>query len=74
MDAKESNFGWRLCGFGMLQGSSVLLIVLAVYLLGMFGWKSEGDATALSLITLVVANLGLIFANRSWSRTIWSTI
>jgi len=73
-NAKESIFGWRLFGLGMLQGSSVFVIVLAVYLLGMFGWKSDGDATALSFTTLVVANLGLIFANRSWSRTIWSTL
>jgi len=73
-NAKESIFGRRLFGLGLLQGSSVLLIVLAVYLLGMFVWKSEGDATALSFTTLVVANLGLIFANRSWSRTIWSTL
>ena len=73
-NAKESIFGWRLFGLGILQGASVFLIVLAVYLLGMFGWKSEGDATALSFTTLVVANLGLIFANRSWSRTIWSTM
>jgi len=38
------------------------------------GQKSQGDATALSFTTLFVANLGLIFANRSWSRTIWSTL
>ncbi len=73
-NANVSIFGRRLFGLGLLQGSSVLLIVLAVYLLGMFGWKSQGDATALSFTTLVVANLGLIFANRSWSRTIWSTL
>lgn len=73
-DSRQSIFGKRLVGLGLMQGASVLLIVLSVYLLGMFGWKNEGDATALSFTTLVVANLGLIFANRSWSRTIWSTL
>ena len=47
---------------------------MAVYLLALLGWQDERDATALSFTTLVVANLGLIFANRSWSGTIWSTL
>ena len=51
-----------------------LLIVLAVYLSALWGWLNVSDATALSFTTLVVANLGLIFANRSWTRTIWSTL
>jgi Ca2+-transporting ATPase len=73
-NSKESLFGKRLFGLGLLQGASVLLIVLAVYLAAIFGWLNMSDATALSFTTLVVANLGLIFANRSWSRTIWSTL
>ena len=73
-NSKESLFGRRLFGLGLLQGTSVLLIVMAVYLAAIFGWLNMSDATALSFTTLVVANLGLIFANRSWSRTIWSTL
>jgi len=73
-NAKESLFGRRLLGLGLLQGASVLLIVMAVYLSALLGWQDELDAIALSFTTLVVANLGLIFANRSWSRTIWSTL
>ncbi|MCY2980519.1 MAG: cation-translocating P-type ATPase [Planctomycetota bacterium] len=67
-------FGAWLVGLGLLQGLSVLAIVMTVYLVALFGWKDELDATALSFTTLVIANLGLIFANRSWSRTIWSTL
>jgi len=67
-------FGKRLLGLGLLQGMSVLSIVMAVYLLALWGWLKVSDATALSFTTLVVANLGLIFANRSWTRTIWSTL
>jgi Ca2+-transporting ATPase len=34
----------------------------------------EEEARALSFTTLIVANLGLIFANRSWSQTILSRL
>ena len=37
------------------------------------GW-GEAEARALTFTTLVVANLGLIFANRSWSRLILATL
>lgn len=67
-------FGGRLLGLGLLQGASGLLIVLAIYLSALSGWHNAADATALSFTTLVVANLGLIFANRSWTRTIWSSL
>ncbi|HEY0984467.1 cation-translocating P-type ATPase [Schlesneria sp.] len=70
----DALFGRRLLGLGLLQGASVLMIVLAVYLSALLGWHDALDATALSFTTLVVANLGLIFANRSWTRTIWSTL
>lgn len=70
----DSLFGRRLLGLGLLQGASVLMIVLGVYLSALLGWQNDLDATALSFTTLVVANLGLIFANRSWTRSIWSTL
>ena len=34
--------------------------------------QGEADARTLTITTLIIANLGLIFANRSWSRTILS--
>ncbi len=67
-------FGIRLLGLGLLQGASALLIVLSIYLAALWGWLNAADATALSFTTLIVANIGLIFANRSWTRTIWSTL
>jgi len=73
-NATDPLFGKRLLGLGLLQGVSALLIVLAIYLSALWGWLNASDATALSFTTLVVANLGLIFANRSWTRTIWSTL
>ncbi|QDU28070.1 Calcium-transporting ATPase 1 [Anatilimnocola aggregata] len=73
-NSAELLFGSRLLGLGLLQGASALLIVLAIYLSALRDWLNASDATALSFTTLVVANLGLIFANRSWTRTIWSTL
>lgn len=70
----EPLFGIRTLGIGLLEGVSVLVIVLAVFLIAFFGWHDEKDAKALCFTTLVLANLGLIIANLSWSRTILSTI
>ena len=76
-NTNEPLFGMSIIGLGLLQGSSVLVIVLAVYLSALWewwGWLKQNDAIALSFTTLVVSNIGLIFANRSWTRTIWSTL
>jgi hypothetical protein len=37
-------------------------------------FKANGEAGALTFTTLIIANLGLIFANRSWTRLIFSTL
>ena len=67
-------FGRRILGIGLLQGASAFVVVLVIYLCSLWGWLNKSDAIALSFTTLVIANLGLIFANRSWTRTIWSTL
>lgn len=71
---REPLFGSGTLGVGLLEGACVLLIVLAAYLIALYGWHDEKDARALGFTTLVLANLGLIFANLSWSRTIFSTL
>jgi Ca2+-transporting ATPase len=58
----------------MLQGVSVLLIVLAVYGIALYRGQGESEARALTFTALIIANLGLILTNRSWSRTILSTM
>jgi Ca2+-transporting ATPase len=73
-NSEEPLFGRRMIGVGLAQGFSVLVIVLAVFGVALrFGW-AESEARALTFTTLVVANLGLIFANRSWSRLILATL
>ena len=67
-------FGTRTVGLSLLQGLSVLVILLGVYIIALKRGQSEEDARALTYTTLIVANLGLIFANRSWSRLIPDTL
>jgi Ca2+-transporting ATPase len=58
---------------GLWQGAGLLLLLLAVYA-GARAWLPEGDqrddmARALTFVVLVLSNLGLIHANRSWGHT-----
>jgi Ca2+-transporting ATPase len=75
MNRPPRNPGERLFGAhtilpSLLQGTIVLLMALAVFGVAMYGGRGEAEARALSFTTLIVANLGLILTNRSWSRTI----
>jgi Ca2+-transporting ATPase len=71
---KEPLFSKRTLIVSLLQGVSVLLIVLAVFSFSWYRGHDEQDARALTFTTLIVANLGLILTNRSWTRTILSTL
>ncbi|RPI35634.1 MAG: cation-translocating P-type ATPase, partial [Nitrospiraceae bacterium] len=71
---KEPLFGLRSIGISLLQGVSVLAIVATVFVIALYRGLGELDARGLTFTTLVIANLGLIFSNRSWSRTILSTL
>lgn len=73
-DLAKPLFDRRMIGVSLLQGLSVLLIVLAVFAVSLYRGQGELDARALSFTTLIIANLGLIFTNRSWSRTILDTL
>lgn len=71
---KEPLFDRKVISLSILQGISVLVIVLSVYVLALYRGQGDMEARALSFTTLIVANLGLILTNRSWSRTIFSTL
>ena len=66
-------FDWRTLGISLLQGTGVLVIVLAVFFIALTRGQGEYDARALTFTSLIIANLGLILTNRSWSDTILST-
>ena len=67
-------FNRRTLALSLLQGLSVLIIVLAVFAVSLYRGQGEAEARALTYVTLVIANLGLILTNRSWSRTILETM
>jgi Ca2+-transporting ATPase len=66
----EPLFNRRVIGLSLLQGLSVFIIVLAVYGISLSRGQGEGEARALTFTTLIIANLGLILTNRSWTQTI----
>jgi P-type Ca2+ transporter type 2C len=73
-DPKESLFNRKTLAICLLQGLSVLIIVLAVFGISLYRGQGEMEARALTFTTLIVANLGLILTNRSWTRTIFQTL
>jgi Ca2+-transporting ATPase len=73
-DPREPLFGARLVGLSVLQGASVLLIVLGLLVGALSHGLVEDDARALTFTTLIVANFGLILSNRSWDQTILETL
>ena len=80
----EPLFGARTIGLSVLQGLAVLAIVLAVFVVARRLGRSaatpaeinalEREARSLAFTTLVIANLALIFTNRSWTRTIFGML
>lgn len=66
-------FSGKIIGLSVLQGVGVLVIVFTVFAVAYFRGLSENEARALTFATMIVANLGLILTNRSWSRTIIAT-
>jgi Ca2+-transporting ATPase len=61
-------FGGQVITWSVAQGSAVLLVVLAMDALALHRGLPEGQTRALTFATFFVANIGLIFNNRSWSR------
>jgi Ca2+-transporting ATPase len=59
---------------GLFQGLGVLAVVMAVYGLNLFYGAGEPKARMMSFSFLVIANLGLILANRSRTRSLLATL
>jgi Ca2+-transporting ATPase len=72
-DPRAPLFNRRVLGVSALQGAAVLVVVLAVYFVGLRLGQSEDDARALTFASFLISNLALIFTNRSWSRVILSS-
>jgi Ca2+-transporting ATPase len=72
--ANDPLFSRRMIGMSLSQGCGVLLAVLGVYMWAALSGEAAGVVRALSFSTLVIGNLGLIFVNRSWSRSVAGSI
>jgi Ca2+-transporting ATPase len=72
-DPRAPMFGRRVIVLSAAQGAAVLAVVLAVYGTALSLGEVEAEARALTFATFLVANLALIFTNRSWSRTVTSS-
>jgi len=73
-DPRKPLFNGSMVALSLLQGLSVLVILLVVFLISLYRGQDVLEARALTFTTLVAANLSLILTNRSWSRTIWATL
>ena len=72
--ATERLFSSRMIGLSVLQGGGILAIVVTIFAIALYRGNGEADARTLTFTTLVLANLALIQANRSWSRNLVSIL
>jgi Ca2+-transporting ATPase len=73
-NSKERIFSRPTLALSFLQGLGVLAILVAMYSVALRRGQGEQEARALAFTTLIIANLGLILTNRSWSRTMLGTL
>jgi len=70
----EPLFGRVMILTGLIQGLGVLAVVFSIYAFCLMANLGEGEARMISFTAMVLANLGLIFTNRSWTHSILSTL
>ena len=73
-DPQQPLFDRRTLLFSLLQGISVFLIAVAVFVIAHLRGEPEANTRALTFTTFVIANLALILTNRSWTRVIVATL
>jgi Ca2+-transporting ATPase len=71
---RQPLFGANTVALSLLQGVTVFLIVLALYAFALHRGLSAAEARALTFTTLVIANVGLIFTNLSWSQSMLAAL
>jgi P-type Ca2+ transporter type 2C len=71
---EEPLFGRTMILTGLIQGAGVLAAVLAVYAINLLSGFGEDSARLGAFVCMVIANLGLIFTNRSWSKSFLSIL
>ena len=71
-DPEEHILDRRTVAIALIQGFVVLGIAFSIYVYGMMRGLSADELRTLSFVTVVVANIALIFTNRSWTESIVS--
>jgi len=66
-------FDFAVLTRGLWQGAGLLLLLILVFAGVRSAAKSDDAARAVMFMALVLSNLGLIYANRSWARAAWRT-
>ncbi len=73
-DPTSPLFSPALAAWSLAQGSLVLLLVATIYVLALRNGLPEAELRALSFVSLVCTNIGLIFINRSFSASPWTAL
>jgi Ca2+-transporting ATPase len=71
---EEPLFGRAMLLSGLIQGLGILAVVATIYVVTLKRGYGESVARMLAFVCMVIGNLGLIFANRSWKYSILKTI
>jgi len=69
---KEKLFSRNMVALGLIQGFSVLLIALTMFVGAQYFGYNEAHARTLTFALLVLTNLGLILTNRSLTHSIFT--
>jgi Ca2+-transporting ATPase len=67
-DPAKPLFDRQVLLLSILQGVGVLAILLAVFGISLARGQGEAESRTLAFTTLIIANLGLMLTNRSWSE------
>ncbi len=70
----EPLFNQQVLLLSTLQGIGVLMILFVVYGVTLVRGQGELEARTLAFTTLIIANLGLMLTNRSWTASIFQMI
>jgi Ca2+-transporting ATPase len=71
---EEPLFGRAMILSGLIQGLGILAVVVTIYALMLTRGYGESVARMLAFVSMVIGNLGLIFANRSRKHSILKTL
>lgn len=69
----EPMFSRRVLTLAALQGLSVLLAALGVYLWGVLSGHPDAVVRSVTFTALMAGNLTLILVNRSWRLSVWQS-